>query len=266
MTPTIVAAAKRYAPAAPSAASTSGSAAPATAMAGGAPSTAKATATADGFAGAVVDIGCGVGRTSLALARAGYRVFGVDPSDRAVRLAASTAAAEGLAERAAFAVGDATGDPPSEWIDRFGLAVCSEVIEHVAAPERVVDYARRVLRPGGILILTTPHDRRLWTTMDAYAGRETRFTADELRALLWDFDILEVGTEGFPFPRIAMRTYDRLLRRRGGEHRFAACGDGPAHRVYTRVMPAPLRVDHWVRRLRRGMMLVVVARRRVIIA
>lgn len=221
---------------------------------------------ADGFAGAVVDIGCGVGRTSLALARAGYRVFGVDPSDRAVRLAASTAAAEGLAERAAFRVGDATGDPPSEWIDRFGLAVCSEVIEHVAAPERVVDYARRVLRPGGILILTTPHDRRLWTTMDAYAGRETRFTADELRALLWDFDILEVGTEGFPFQRIVMRTYDRLVRRRGGKHPFAAFGDGPAYRVSTRVMPAPLRVDHWVRRLRRGMMLVVVARRRVIIA
>lgn len=247
LTHTIVAAALRHAP-----------------PAGG--STSSDPASTRSFDGAAIDIGCGVGRTSLALTRAGYRVHGVDPSDRAVALAASSAAEAGLTERAAFRVGDATAEPPAEWIDRFPLAVCSEVIEHVAAPERVVDYARHVLRPGGVLILTTPHDRRLWTAMDTYAGHVTRFTEAELRALLWDFDVLDVGTEGFPFQRLVMRSYDRLLRRRGREHAFAAFGDSPAYRAYTQVMPALLRVDHAFRKLRRGMTLVVVARRRVIVA
>lgn len=221
-------------------------------------------AVAAGRDAAAVDIGCGVGRTSLALARAGYAVHGVDPSDRAVALAAATAAAEGLEGRAAFRVGDATAAPPAEWVGRFGLAVCSEVIEHVEAPERVVEYARQVLRPGGVLILTTPHDRRLWTAMDDYAGHVTRFTADELRRLLWDFDVLDLGTEGFPFQRLVMRGYDRLLRRTGRAHTFGAIDASLPYRAYTRVMPWLLRIDHVFRRLERGMTLVVVARRRVI--
>lgn len=260
LTRTIVAAALRYAP--PRVEPTMAGAA--TSAGGATTSSTRAQASTRTFDGAAVDIGCGLGRTSLALARAGYRVYGVDPSARAVALAESTAAADGLAGRTAFGVGDAMADPPSEWIDRFPLAVCSEVIEHVAAPERVVEYARRVLRPGGVLILTTPHDRRLWTAMDTYAGHVTRFTADELRSLLWDFEILEIGTEGFPFQRLVMRSYDRLLRRTGRAHTFGAIGASPAYYAYTAVMPWLLRIDHAFRGLRKGMTLVVVARRRVI--
>jgi SAM-dependent methyltransferase len=247
LTRTIVAAARRHAPPP------------------GSPPAAVGGPSARDFDGAAIDIGCGVGRTSLALAEAGYAVVGVDPSARAVELAAATADARGCATRTKFVVGDATADPPSEWIDRFPVAVCSEVIEHVTAPERVVDYARHVLRPGGILILTTPHDRRLWTAMDTYAGHVTRFTAAELRALLWDFDVLEIGTEGFPFQRIVMRTYDRALSRSGRAHTFGAIGNSPAYRAYTAVMPWLLRVDHWFRGMGKGMTLVVVARRRVIV-
>jgi len=254
LTRTIVATARRYVPPMP-----------------GAPSTPALPVSVDGasvrdFDGAAIDIGCGVGRTSLALAEAGYAVVGVDPSARAVELAAATADARGHATRTKFVVGDATADPPSEWIDRFPLAVCSEVIEHVTSPERVVEYARHVLRPGGILILTTPYDRRLWTAMDTYAGHVTRFTADELRKMLWDFDVLEIGTEGFPFQRFVMRSYDRALRRSGRDHTFGAIGNSPAYRAYTAVMPWLLRVDHAFRGLGKGMTLVVVARRRVIAA
>ena len=142
------------------------------------------------------------------------------------------------------------------------MAVCSEVIEHVEAPERVIDYARSVLKPGGILILTTPHDRAQWTIMDDYAGHVTRFTPAEISALLADFDLIELGTEGFPFQRLVMRAYDRMLARRGGEHRFDSFGGSPIYHVYTALMPYLLNLDHRLRGLKRGTTLVAVAQRR----
>ena len=221
----------------------------------------------------VIDIGCGVGRTSLALARGGYPVVGVDPSERAVEVARSEAQAtvpEVKTEdaepqwtgRTAFHVGDASADAPVDWQGAFDIAVCSEVIEHVEVPERVIGYARSVLRPGGILILTTPHDRAQWTIMDDYAGHVTRFTPGEIEALLAGFDVLELATEGFPFQRLAMRAYDRLLARRGGQHAFDRFGNSPAYHVYTALMPYLLNIDHHLRGLKRGTTIVAVGQRR----
>lgn len=209
----------------------------------------------------VIDIGCGVGRTSLVLAEAGYPVIGVDPSDRTVRLATEAAAASGLAGKAAFYVGDATSSPPEAWLAGFGLAVCSEVIEHVKEPERVLAYAWDVLQPGGILLLTTPHDPGQWTAMDAYAGHVTRYSRQDMDRLLAGWQVLDLATEGFPFQRTVMQAYDALLRRRGQDHRFEAFGDSPAYRAYTAFMPWLLRADHAFRRLNLGTTWLIAARR-----
>ena len=51
-------------------------------------------------------------------------------------------------------IASSTLDPES-----FDLVLCSEVIEHAARPGRFVAGLRRVLRPGGMLVLTTPQAR-----------------------------------------------------------------------------------------------------------
>lgn len=49
-------------------------------------------------------------------------------------------------------------DEPLPYPDAtFDLVTCSEVIEHVENPRRLVREARRVLKPGGVLVLTTPN-------------------------------------------------------------------------------------------------------------
>jgi SAM-dependent methyltransferase len=43
--------------------------------------------------------------------------------------------------------------------ESFDLVLCSEVIEHIAEPDRVLAGLWRVLRPGGALVLSTPQAR-----------------------------------------------------------------------------------------------------------
>jgi dolichol-phosphate mannosyltransferase len=54
----------------------------------------------------------------------------------------------------------------------FDCVICSEVIEHVSADERVFSELGRVLEPGGRLILGTPdYDRRRWRALEWLYGR-----------------------------------------------------------------------------------------------
>jgi len=54
----------------------------------------------------------------------------------------------------------------------FDCVICSEVIEHVPADERVFSELERVLEPGGRLILGTPdYDRRRWRALEWLYGR-----------------------------------------------------------------------------------------------
>lgn len=69
-------------------------------------------------------------------------------------------------------VHDLEAAPPDEWRGRFSGALCSEVLEHVRAPQKALANIAGVLRPGGALIVTTltafpihafPNDYRRWT-------------------------------------------------------------------------------------------------------
>jgi SAM-dependent methyltransferase len=54
----------------------------------------------------------------------------------------------------------------------FDCVICSEVIEHLPADERVFDELERVLTPGGRLILGTPdYDRWRWRALEFLYGR-----------------------------------------------------------------------------------------------
>lgn len=214
-------------------------------------------------AGKVLDAGCGVGRTSIALAAKGFRVSGVDPSPRAVQLATTAAAEAGVSKTTQFSVGDATAELPLAMAGAYDCVVCSEVVEHVLLPERVVAYAHAALKPGGAFILTTPHDRAQWTVMDEYAGHVTRFSRAEIERLLdGQFDLISLQTEGFPFQRVVMRMYDARLKRSGQRHDFHEFRDTVPYRTYVAAMPWLLAIDHLLRGLGRGTTIVAVARRR----
>lgn len=89
-------------------------------------------------------------------------------------------------------VGDAHALPFPE--ASFEQILCSEVLEHLHSPERAIAEMRRVLVPGGTLILTT---RFLQAIHDA-PGDYFRFTEFGLKYLLRDFELVEFQNELTP--------------------------------------------------------------------
>ena len=99
----------------------------------------------------VLDAGSGTGFGALMLAEAGAaHVVGIDNDAPAVEQASA-----GCSHNIEFTVGDVAAIPFGD--ASFDVVTCMEVIEHVEDPERVLDELQRVLKPDGLLLLSTPN-------------------------------------------------------------------------------------------------------------
>jgi SAM-dependent methyltransferase len=110
----------------------------------------------------VVDIGCGPGYLCEEIAEAVGRdgtVVGIDPS------AAMLALAEHRATGVELVAGDALSLPLED--ESFDAAVSTQVYEYVPDMAAALAEARRVLRPGGrLLVLDTDWDSIVWRSSD----------------------------------------------------------------------------------------------------
>lgn len=114
----------------------------------------------------VLDLGCGGGFMSEALARKGARVIGVDPSEAAIRAAKDHAQREGL--KIEYLVGCGESIPLAE--RTVDCVVCVDVLEHVEDLERVLDEIRRVLKAGGLFLFDTINRTRLASLVIVHMG------------------------------------------------------------------------------------------------
>ena len=121
----------------------------------------------------ILDIGCGAANMTHHLRHYG-RVSGVDSNPRPLQVARERGldAVLGSAEDLPF--GDSA----------FDLVALLDTIEHVPGESRVLTECRRVLRPGGKLLVTVPAYQFLWSHNDVINMHQRRYTARGLRALL----------------------------------------------------------------------------------
>lgn len=84
---------------------------------------------------------------------------------------------------------------PLAFVDQaFEAVFAGELIEHLADPRQALGEFRRVLKPGGWLVLTTPNRRRLANRVD---GSERPYSPDHLSELSFDEVESMLGQEGF---------------------------------------------------------------------
>lgn len=100
-----------------------------------------------------LDVGCGGGILSDAMARAGARVMGIDLSTKPLRVAelhAMEAGTEGVEYREIAVEALAAEQPGS-----FDVVTCMEMLEHVPDPASVVRACAALVKPGGWVFLST---------------------------------------------------------------------------------------------------------------
>lgn len=76
--------------------------------------------------------------------------------------------------------------------DSYDVVICTQVFQYLANPVCAASEIRRVLVPGGKLILTVPFIERDFRRL----GDKTRFTVESLRQLLGAFSLVSVETGG----------------------------------------------------------------------
>ncbi len=101
----------------------------------------------------VLDVGCGGGILSDAMARAGAEVTGIDLSTKALKVAqlhAIEAGTQGVTYREISAEHLADEAPAS-----FDVVTCMEMLEHVPDPASVVQACHSLVKPGGWVFFST---------------------------------------------------------------------------------------------------------------
>jgi len=104
----------------------------------------------------ILDLGCGTGGISVAFAKEGGNVVGLD-SGNTNPLNTKMAKLRAKEEKVdiAFICGDAQRMPFREAM--FDVILCNDVIEHVAKPKELAKEISEALKPDGILYLSAPN-------------------------------------------------------------------------------------------------------------
>jgi len=168
--------------------------------------------------GSLLDVGCADGRFVHAVAGKGIDARGVDHSMRLVEMG-NARYGEARLSRSSIEELDAEGA-------RFDAVTLFEVIEHVPDPLAVLRAAARLVRPGGVLIVSTPN--RLGRPhppasldrpphhLTRWSPGALRFAVDRAGLRLLDLGLSpgRVGLTAFLLDKVRLGLVVRALRRR----------------------------------------------------
>jgi len=100
----------------------------------------------------ILDVGCGGGILSEALAKAGAQVTGIDLSEASIQVARQHAQKQGLQIDYRY---EGVAEIARKYAGTFDVVTCMEMLEHVPEPEKIVAACVQALKPGGRAVFST---------------------------------------------------------------------------------------------------------------
>ena len=207
----------------------------------------------------VLDAGCGTGITLQHLEEFGTTI-GVDNEPVAINFC-RIRQAERLAcaplERLPFAD------------DSFDVVTCLDVIEHIEHDDAAVAEMARVIRPGGLIVLTVPAFRLFWSDHDVINHHKRRYRRRRIREMIgesFDFEVLSYyNTHLFPIAfavrmlkKIEMAVYPSATRKVVAENTYLPRS---VNALFAKIFSSEI---FWLKRtsLPIGLSIICVARRK----
>jgi SAM-dependent methyltransferase len=122
------------------------------------------------------EAGCGTGSVlrGVSALLPHLKLTGAEASMASLRAAAVAAPA------AELVYADLRDLPYDQEFDAVGAF---DVLEHIADHQEALSALVRTAKPGGLVILTVPQHRWLWSPLDDYSGHQRRYTRSEMIAL-----------------------------------------------------------------------------------
>ncbi len=156
----------------------------------------------------ILDIGCGNGALAKYLIDRNINVVGMEPSESGI------ANARIILPNVKFYVLGCYDDPQKIEENNFDAVISTEVIEHLYYPRELLRFAKAKLKPGGILILTTPYHGYIKNLILSIMGKW-----DAHHTSLWDGGHIKFWSK---------TTLTYLMEEEGFEvRRFVGCGRIP---------------------------------------
>lgn len=124
----------------------------------------------------ILDVGCGTGETLTFLKTLfpKAKLYGVDTSTTAIKFSKARGHKNILKSTAAKL-------PYKD--NTFDVILFLDVLEHIKDDQSVIIEAKRVLKKGGCIIITSPGLSFIWSAHDTEQGHQRRYTRREIRRL-----------------------------------------------------------------------------------
>lgn len=169
-----------------------------------------------GMGAKILDFGCGSGYFVSELEKLGYKSYGIDASEKAIR----------FGKESGVKNIEIAKTEKLEFLDNyFDAALCLDVLEHLKDESVALREIKRVLKRSGVLIIMVPAFNFLWGAQDEVSHHYRRYTLKLLLNVVkeaGDFTVLrKTYFNAFLFlPIAAVRLLSRALKISGRKSDF----------------------------------------------
>jgi ubiquinone/menaquinone biosynthesis C-methylase UbiE len=187
----------------------------------------------------VLEVGCGAGFLTIALAQRGLDVHAIDSTEAMVEQTRRHAEEFGISESLSLAVGDVCALTFED--SSFDLVIAIGVIPWLAQPQRAIQEMARVTRPAGYVIITADNRYRLTYLLDPWMNPSLATLRKRVKGLLERVGLIRRTSNEARETLYARRFVDQSLASvRLEKTRSMTLGFGPFSFLEYKIFPEPL--------------------------